>query len=188
MSTAALAYTHAEATARQTFLALMWAFSYPGRVRCLPNSRLDEDDFTLIGRTLLDLETSYFCPDEALAAQLARCGAKALAASAAAYVFLPHLDEAALALIPHVKIGTHALPDESATLIIGGDFDAPDAPECICRGPGIEDQVRLRIGGVPPAFWELRRQTICYPLGFDVFFVHRGRVVGCPRTTQVEVA
>ncbi|MFC1464746.1 MAG: phosphonate C-P lyase system protein PhnH [Candidatus Brachytrichaceae bacterium NZ_4S206] len=187
MSTASLAYTQAEATARQAFLALMWAFSYPGRVRRLPQSFLDEDDFTLIGRTLLDIETSYFCPDGALAARLARCGAKALAVSAAAYVFLPRLDEAALALIPHVKTGTHALPDESATLVIGGDLDAPDALECVCRGPGIEDRVRLRIGGVPPAFWALRRQMIHYPLGFDVFFVHRGRVVGFPRTTQVEV-
>mgnify|MGYP000445213023 CR=1 FL=1 len=52
----------------------------------------------------------------------------------------------------------------------------------------IEGQVRVRIGGVPLAFWELRRQMIRYPLGFDAFFVHRGRVVGFPRTTQAEVA
>ncbi|BCX03801.1 MAG: hypothetical protein KatS3mg053_1739 [Candidatus Roseilinea sp.] len=188
MSTAVPAYTQTEAIARQTFLALMWAFSYPGRVRLLPPSGFDEDDFTLIGRTLLDLETSYFCPDEALAARLARCGAKALAVSSAAYIFLPCLDEVALTLIPDIKVGTYALPDESATLVIGCDLDAPDAPECICRGPGIADQVRLRIGGVPPAFWELRRQMIRYPLGFDAFFVHSGRVVGLPCTTQVEVA
>ncbi|MCL6509967.1 MAG: phosphonate C-P lyase system protein PhnH [Anaerolineae bacterium] len=181
-------YSHAEAIARQAFLALMWALSYPGRVRQLPPSRFDEDDFMLFGRALLDPETSYFCPDGSLAARLARHGAKSRSVASAAYVFLPRLDEAALALVSEVRLGTHALPDEGATLIVGCDLDAADAPEIVCSGPGIEGQVRVRIGSVPLAFWELRRQMIRYPLGFDAFFVHRGRVVGFPRTTQAEVA
>lgn len=170
----------AEALSRDTYLALMWALSYPGQAHALPAG---EDAFISIGRTLLDLETSFYCADETLAAALRETGARFKPLHEAAYVFMPHtLDMPAL---DQLQLGTHAYPDTGATLIAGCNFDAGDASITTWRGPGIASPRRVLLGNVPPTFWSLRSEMIHYPLGFDVFFVSKSCVMGLPRTTQV---
>lgn len=177
--------SEAEAVSQHTHLALMWSLSYPGRIHRLPRAAGAHGGLMTIAEALLDLETSTFTPDAGLARHLAQTGARQLAIGSAAYIFLPELDEAALALVAQVNLGTHAFPDEGATVICGCAIDARDAPAHGLRGPGVDGQRTVQLGRVPEAFWGLRASLIRYPLGFDVFFVDDDRVIGLPRTTEV---
>lgn len=182
--TAEILQPASEALTQRAYLALQWALSYPGRAHQLPVAFDGADDFMVIARTLLDLETSTFTNDDALARQLAQTGAKWRDVASAAYVFLPLLDDAALGLIEQMSVGTYAYPDEGATLICGCVLNSPDGDALTLSGPGVDGSQTVRLGGVPRAFWDLRR-LIRYPLGFDAFFVDRGHVIGLPRTSEV---
>ncbi len=180
------AYSAEEARMRETFLALMWSFSYPGRVHHLPTAAADA--FAAIADTLLDLETSYFCPDAALAVTLAGTGARSLPPEQAAYHFYPALDHAALAFITRANVGTLTYPDQGATLIIGAALNS--GPVYPLQGPGIApDRVQtLQVGGMDAAwaaFWKARSAANRYPLGWDIYLVDGSQVVGLPRTTHL---
>ena len=185
-------YTPDEQSTRETFLALMWALSYPGQLRKLPPNtdaqmRVPTEaqlSLTLIGEALLDLESSYYTPDTALANVLGRTGARAFSADNAAYHFYPTLDDAALTGIGNASVGTMLRPDESATIIVGCAFASGSVLRW--RGPGVRGDAVVRLGGVPARFWALRNRAIRYPLGWDVYFVDGNRVIGLPRTTVVE--
>jgi alpha-D-ribose 1-methylphosphonate 5-triphosphate synthase subunit PhnH len=172
-------YTTSEAQSRETFLALMWALSYPGRTQMLPNQG---EPFTLIGETLLDLETSFFTSDAQLKVRLAQTGARLLAPERAAYHFYPTLNDAALATIASASIGTLSYPDQAATLIIGARFENGTALNL--TGPGINGSISIQIDGIPASFWTLRGRA-AFPLGWDAFFVDRLAVLGLPRSTKV---
>ena len=88
-------YTADEARDRETFLALMWSLSYPGRIQALPGAANTYDSFVHIGQALLDLESSFYTPDAALASALGATGARALPPTDAAYHFYPALTDAA---------------------------------------------------------------------------------------------
>jgi alpha-D-ribose 1-methylphosphonate 5-triphosphate synthase subunit PhnH len=171
-----------EARTRETYTALMWSFAYPGRAHSLPSS---DNGFVLIARTLLDLETSFFCTDLALSAHIAETGAQALPIDQAAYVFVPNPNDITIELLRRVNVGSHLYPDNSACLLVAANFD--DGYIRTWRGPGIEYPRRVMLGGVPQSFWALRSELNVYPRGVDVLFVDRGRVMGLPRTTLVEV-
>lgn len=175
-----ISQTPADALSREAFLALMWALSYPGQAHPLPAS---ENDFVVIGNALLDLETSYFCKDTKLAAQLAETGARFKPAHEAAYVFLPHMQS--LDEMADVRVGDHAYPDSGATLIIGCDFDVSNGSITTWSGPGLAAPRRVLVGELPAGLWLMRERLIRYPLGFDIFFVGNGSVMGLPRTTVV---
>ncbi|MDX2139586.1 MAG: phosphonate C-P lyase system protein PhnH [Chloroflexota bacterium] len=174
-------YTADEARDRETFLALMWALSYPGRVHALPQG---VDSMPQIGDALLDLETTFYTPDAAIADQLLRTGARALPPAEAAYHFYPSLDDAALGSLAEASRGTMLRPDEGATLIIGCAFASGSV--FTLTGPGIKDTQNVRLGGIPARFWSLRKQAIRYPMGWDVYLVDGRDVIGLPRTTMIE--
>lgn len=175
------AYTTAEAQSRETFLGLMWAFSYPGRVHQLPEGG---EPFALIADTLLDLETSFFTPDIRTQTMLVRTGAHARTASEAAYHFYPQMTDATLADVKQANIGTLLYPDTGATLIIACEIGA--GGEFVLNGPGVNGQQAVQVGGLPDAFWEMRDTACRYPLGWDVLLVDRRQVVGLPRSTRME--
>jgi alpha-D-ribose 1-methylphosphonate 5-triphosphate synthase subunit PhnH len=175
-------YTSDEARDRETFLALMWALSYPGDLRHLPIQT--DNPMVSIGRSLLDLETSFYTPDADLVAEFGRTGARALQPDEAAYHFYPTFQPAALDTIAQARIGTMLRPDESATLVIGCAFASGGVFRW--KGPGIHGLHEVRLGGIPARFWSLRSQMLRFPLGWDVFFIDGGQVVGLPRTTFVE--
>lgn len=175
------AYTTAEAQSRETFLGLMWALSYPGRVHTLPDAA---EPFSMIADTLLDLETSFFTPDATTQLMLTRTGAHARTADEAAYHFYPQMTDATLVDIRQASAGTMLYPDTAATFIIGCEIGS--GAEFVLSGPGVNGQQAIQIGGLPDAFWELRETACKYPLGWDVFFVDGRRVIGLPRSTRME--
>ena len=178
-------YTPEEARQRETFLALMWALSYPGRIHTLPEVRSPLVDptlnsFGLIAEALLDLETSYYTPDADLRAALQATGARALPPEEAAYHFYPAWDETGLA---QANIGTLLRPDEGATLILAGSVAGGRSRTW--RGPGINGGIESHLN-LPDSFWALRAVRLRYPLGWDVYVVDGVQVIGLPRSTQVE--
>lgn len=177
------AYTPEEANTRQTFLALMWSLSYPGRVYELPAAGMEA--FHAVADTLLDLETSYFCPQDELAGYLARSGARALPAADASYHFYPQVTVELLPVIETASIGTLLYPDHSATLLLGCTLGAGLVFEL--TGPGISPvgPPTIQVDGLPDAFWELRAKANRYPRGWDVYLIAGNQIIGLPRTTQI---
>lgn len=173
----------AEARTQQTFTALMWALSYPGRCYTLPAAGLAA--FAALGEALIDLETSFYCADSELGWLLAGNGARQRPPDQAMYQFYPQLDPAALVALAQAPVGSYSYPDESATLLVGCTLG--DGQGLRLRGPGIPELSSLQVGGIAAAFWALREQACRYPLGWDVFLVAGDQVVGLPRTTQIEV-
>lgn len=171
-------YTLYEARTRSTFLALMWAFSYPGRIQTLPAG----DSFEAIAMALLDLETSLFTPDGSLAAHLATTGARALTPERAAYHFYPELTTDALRDIERANPGTMLYPDDGATLIIGAQLGS--GTTLTLTGPGIPKQQVVQVGGIPSEFWALRSQWH-FPMGWDIYLIDGVQALGLPRSTKV---
>lgn len=174
--------TPAEQRDRETFLALMWALSYPGSLYTLPAA---DAPLALIAAALLDLETSFFTPDPAWQTRLAQTGARALPPERAAYHFYPALTPADMPQVAAASPGSMLYPDRAATLVIGCALD-DSGPAFTLRGPGINGARTARLGGLPPDFWAQRRRAARYPLGWDVLLIDGLRVLGLPRTTAVE--
>lgn len=183
----AVQLTESEIRAHDTFEALMWALSRPGRPRTLPKTARPGvlGGMGLIGEALLDLETCFWTPDPELAQDLARSGARQLSPDLAGYVFLPVVDEAGLAVVSAASVGTMAAPDEAATLVLGCLLGA--GVTLRLHGPGVDGQAYVALSGIPQRFWSLRRQRRRYPLGWDILLVDCRRVVGLPRSTEIEV-
>lgn len=175
-------YGPAEQRTRETFLALMDAFSYPGRTFSLPAG----DPFALIAETLIDLETSAYAADAGLTALLASTGSRVLPAESAAYHLYPSADETALTGIAAASVGTLTYPDHAATVVIGGCTFGSGAVVTM-TGPGIKDRTTVQVAGLPARFWTLRASRVRFPLGWDVYLLDGSQVIGLPRSTQVVV-
>ncbi|MFN8529820.1 MAG: phosphonate C-P lyase system protein PhnH [Anaerolineae bacterium] len=173
-------YTPSEALARETFLALMWSLSYPGRIHTLPDSG---PPFESIAHALLDLETTFYTPEAALANVLAHNGARAFPPETAAYHFYPAVTD--LASIRAASVGTLLYPDRSATLFVDCTLNADDGDLFILTGPGINGETRVRVAGLPREFWAIREQRCRFPLGWDVYLIDQSRVIGLPRSTKM---
>jgi len=190
--TGTLLYTSTEARAHKTFLALMWALSYPGRLRSLAAA----DPLTMlatIGEALLDRETTYYTPDVALAARLTALGARSAEPDTALYHFYPDMAHA-IDTIAQATVGDALYPDQAATVFIVGGVGQPSestqpprgAVVLTLQGPGINGTQDVWIDGVPESLWTLRNRRIAFPLGWDMFIVDLlGQVVGVPRSTQI---
>ncbi|MCA9886813.1 MAG: phosphonate C-P lyase system protein PhnH [Anaerolineae bacterium] len=178
------AYTQEEQLARATFLALMWSLSYPGRIYELPEG---SNPLHVIADTLLDLETTFYTPDGELAHYLGRNNAREVAVERADYHFYPQLTNDLLATVQQANIGTLLYPDQGATLIIGCSLDGDTSLSL--SGPGIPPAQpnKIRVGGIPNAFWDLRDNANRYPRGWDVYLVDESRIIGLPRTTIITV-
>lgn len=177
--------TRAEIRTRSTFLGLMWALSHPGRRQPLTDAVTDPTvALQVIGETLLDLETTFYTPDVSLAYALLQTTARADSPESAAYHFYPHVDAQTLRVIAQAPVGDMLYPDRAATLVLACRLGS--GPEFRLKGPGIASSTLVRIDDVPAEFWDLRARSLRYPLGWDVFLVSEGEVIGIPRTTIVE--
>ena len=172
-----------EGRTQQTFAALMWALSYPGRPQTLAGTGLAR--FELIAEALIDLETSYYTADQELAQRLRFTGARAYPPATAQYQFYPVLTSSDLDSVADAPVGTYAYPDEGATIVVG--CTAGEGDMVSLSGPGIQHPLRLQVAGLPSRFWHVREQAIRYPLGWDIFLVTADSVIGVPRSTIVEV-
>ncbi|MCA9895218.1 MAG: phosphonate C-P lyase system protein PhnH, partial [Anaerolineae bacterium] len=72
-------------------------------------------------------------------------------------------------------------------LIIGCSLDGDTSLSL--SGPGIPPAQpnKIRVGGIPNAFWDLRDNANRYPRGWDVYLVDESRIIGLPRTTIITV-
>ena len=82
--------------------------------------------------------------------------------------------------------GTAEYPERSATLIVQVQSLLGGTGRRL-RGPGIADEARLEVAGVPDAFWTwMAANHALFPCGVDVV-LSAGRVIAAlPRTTKVE--
>lgn len=178
--------SEAEARNRQTFLALMWSLSHPGRIHEFDASQKHlPDNLAAIGDCLLDLETTFFTPDPLLARRLEQTTARPAPAEEAAYHFYPQVRGQDLDAIKRAPVGDMLYPDRAATLILGCSL--AQGMELMLSGPGIKTQKSIRVHYLPTDLWALRKQTLRYPIGWDMFLVDKNRVMGIPRTTLIEV-
>jgi alpha-D-ribose 1-methylphosphonate 5-triphosphate synthase subunit PhnH len=172
-----------ERRTQEIFTALMWALSYPGRPQPLAGTALGR--FESIAEALIDLETSYYTPDQELAQRLRFTGARAYPPETAQYQFYPIPTPSDLGCLGVAPVGTYAYPDEGATIVVG--CMAGEGETVSLSGPGIPHSWGLQIAGLPSGFWHVREQAIRYPLGWDLFLVTADSVIGVPRSTIVEV-
>jgi alpha-D-ribose 1-methylphosphonate 5-triphosphate synthase subunit PhnH len=177
------AFTTSEARNRETFLALMWTFSYPGRVHPLPEGH---DPFEQVAETLLDLETSFYSIDMPLLEKIVRTSARPAPIHQAEYIFFPRLTKGDLDNIACAKVGTMHRPDEAATLILGAEFGT--GTRLSLKGPGIKGELSIQVGGIPAPFWTLHQRTRRFPLGWDIYLIDLisgVNLIGIPRSTEV---
>jgi alpha-D-ribose 1-methylphosphonate 5-triphosphate synthase subunit PhnH len=175
--------TPAELRQHAAFSAMLWASSYPGRPQRLPATGLEA--FVSVAEALVDLETSFFTPDAALAAALLRTGGRARDAASAAYQFFPRLAAAELPLLGQAPVGTYADPDQGATLVLGCTLGTGQT--LALRGPGVQGRFELRVGGLPEQLWRMRVAAGPFPLGWDLLLIDGDQLVGLPRSVAVEV-
>lgn len=167
-----------EACTQEVFTALLWALSRPGEVQTIPAG---DDAIALIGETLLDLETSFYTPDETLKARLVLTGAPHVSAAEAEYLFFPVWDDHAREVVKQARRGDALYPDRAATLIVPAGFMGEAQP---WHGPGIDGERNVTVT-LPEGFETLRDKAMNYPLGWDALLVGPSGVIGLPRTTTI---
>lgn len=83
-------------------------------------------------------------------------------------------------------IGTDTYPDRAATLVI----EVPSlegGPVCTWRGPGIDGEVRVTLGGLGADFWlAWAANNALFPCGVDLVFTSGPRLLSLPRSVAVE--
>jgi alpha-D-ribose 1-methylphosphonate 5-triphosphate synthase subunit PhnH len=175
-----------EAKTNASFEAVMWAFSYPGRLHNLPLEP-HENAFARIADSLLDAETRAHSSEANFEHHLRATGAKIKPLHQAEYVFLPdgfsigHVDVVALEV---AQIGSMLVPEAAAMLILAATIGA--GLRLRLSGPGVPDSLEVNLD-LPLEFLMLRERVLAYPIGWDVLLVDGPSIVGLPRTTRIEV-
>jgi alpha-D-ribose 1-methylphosphonate 5-triphosphate synthase subunit PhnH len=177
--------------AQAGFRAVLDAMARPGQVGQMPAafpaaSPLDSAA-TAIALTLCDMDTPVWF-DEASAAAAGylafHCGAP-LAKTPAEARFAFVTDATTLPPLHTFALGTDEYPERSATLVIevAGLVEGSGA---MLRGPGIRDDKRVSVSGLPTRFWTERALLAeLFPRGLDVLFVSGIRLVALPRSTHI---
>ena len=178
------------------FRALLAALSEPGTLQQVASEITPPEGLATATATALltlaDYETPVWLPE---ALRNGPAGAWLRFHCAAALVDSPA--EAAFAVIDGTasepklsafNLGTDQFPDRSTTVIVqvtgleGGTTLA-------LAGPGIPGTRTTAPQGLRSGFTdELRENGALYPLGVDVLLAHGERLIGLPRSTQVEEA
>jgi len=161
------------------FEALMWAFARPGTVQALPEAGPD-----CLLLALVDRECRVFADTPRLASLARRTGAALVPAAEAGHAFLSG-PERALQVLAALPAGSPLYPDRGATLVLPATIGAGRSLRL--RGPGIEAEAALSLGGLPDGFFALRESRNRYPEGVDIAFIDGARLVALPRSTMLEV-
>ena len=168
----------AEVQANTSFAALLWATSRPGIPQVLPS----RDEVPVI-EALLDHECKAYAADPILMPELLRVGAQISEIDEADYVFLGELRS--LDPLQEVRTGSDLYPDKAALVIARARIGS--GQELRLTGPGVDNEVTLRISGLPDGFWQQRNVLMRYPKGFDLILLDGVNVIAVPRSTIVEV-
>ncbi len=125
--------------------------------------------------------------DAALAAALRFHTGAPLAQGADDAAFVYVHDAAALPPLEQFAHGTPEAPEHSATVLVRVDALTGGAP-LVLRGPGIESTCTIAPIGLPERFWQERAALApLFPCGVDFYLVCGARLIGLPRTVQVEM-
>lgn len=176
---------------QRVFRLVLDAMARPGRSVALdldldPPAPLDPMT-AAVCLALVDFETSLWLDVPGAAADYLHfhCGCP-MAAHPGEAAFAVITDAAAMPELHAFSQGSDEAPETSATLLIQAQGLA-EGEGLRLTGPGIENEVRIRIDGLPSGFWDRWADNhALFPRGVDALIVADGRVVGLPRTTRVE--
>jgi alpha-D-ribose 1-methylphosphonate 5-triphosphate synthase subunit PhnH len=181
--------------AQACFRAVLDAMAHPGRVTLLPNSLAGLSHTPLgpaaisIALTLCDIDTPIWL-DQASAAAAGylafHCGAPfANTPDQARFAFIA--DAAALPPLDAFALGSDESPERSTTPVIEVSGLINNSGMSL-RGPGICDEVRLGVTGLPTRFWAERVALAeLFPRGLDILFVSGDKLAALPRSTRIEL-
>jgi len=140
--------------------------------------------------TLADYETPIWLPaglrDGPAGAWLRfHCGA-AIVAEPGRAAFAVLDGTAAAPKLSAFNAGDDAFPDRSTTVFV--QCAALDGGQAVTlAGPGIKGRRGIAPAGLRAGFWEeVAGNAALYPLGVDLVLIHGARLLGLPRSTQVE--
>ena len=179
--------------AQASFRAVLEAMAHPGKIVSLPISPMGVPPEPLckgsaaIALTLCDSDTSIWLdaasPDAANYLAF-HCGALIAAAPGnALFVFVSDAD--ALPPLHTFALGSDEHPERSTTLVIRV-AGLRNGDGVRLRGPGIRDDIRLDVAGLPRRFWAERAAlNELFPRGLDILFVSQHSLSALPRATRI---
>jgi alpha-D-ribose 1-methylphosphonate 5-triphosphate synthase subunit PhnH len=179
---------------QKVFRKTVEAFSYPGRVIDL-SPQADRLDFESVncpkamlalGWMLLDADTTFSCREAEAARLLSLLSfARQRPCAEAQFVFTDGLAPEFLGDLEAAMAGDLIDPHQSATVIAAAGLDG-EGREYLLEGPGIESELRCRIG-LAEGWRELRAERNReFPMGVDLILVDgQNRLMALPRTTLV---
>ena len=178
---------------QQAFRVLLQALSHPGEIYLLSPGDPGQG-LPLLLQTLLDHEVGFAVigPDGESCAGLVREWTKAPLTEVPGADFIIVTDGNSRGGLLQAKRGTLEYPDQGATIIylvesLGAGVNA--GSQISLQGPGINEEMQTNISGLAAAeIFDLKKINQEFPLGVDCFFLDTaGRVMGLPRSTQLEV-
>ncbi len=178
--------------AQHIFRVLLTALSRPGTAQVLPVLPAAPSPLypatSAVLQTLIDFETPLWLQSSTkeLSAWLRfHCSVPLVATPEnAAFAVIDRPLE--MPPLPVFSQGLPEYPDRSAMVILQVNGFAHDGLRL--SGPGIENEHRLGIDGLPSGFWRAWRDSQAMaPLGVDLLFVTSDHVLGLPRSTHVEI-
>jgi len=188
-------FSDAVEQSQQTFRAVLQALSTPGSViTCAPMEQAPRGLGIAVAAALLtlaDLDTPVWIGPGFDATAVSRwlqfhTGAPlATRPDAAAFVLLEA--RAAYPALEALAFGSDEAPEGGATVLIQSDaLDGPPAMQW--RGPGIRDVVAVKGLGLGMAFWRARQALEpLFPRGIDLLIGCGPLLLGCPRSTRIEI-
>lgn len=194
MRAIAHAFSDPVAESQSVFRAVMHAMARPGTIQTLPANLAPPAPLprglAAVALALADFETPVW-----LDARLVRAPAVAewlrfhtgapVVADAARASFALVGDAAEIPPFESFAQGTMEYPDRSATLVVGVDSFAGDAPLTLA-GPGIAETVAFSMSPRPADFADrLAANRALFPRGIDLVFVTGDSVAALPRSVRV---
>jgi alpha-D-ribose 1-methylphosphonate 5-triphosphate synthase subunit PhnH len=189
--------------AQRVFRGLLDATARPGRIATLPGDAIAGLDAAALSPAayavllaLLDAETSAWLDGMtagALDPLRFHTGMRAARSESDAAFVAVDAEHAAPSLWSRLASGTDERPQDGATLLVDvsslhAGRAGPGESALVLRGPGIESEHRLAVGGLDARFWAARAALApAFPRGVDLVLACGARLAALPRTTRVAV-
>lgn len=180
--------------AQSAFRAALDAMSYPGRIHTVPTALETPEPLGCAAGTLalalFDFDTivwldAPFGTSPVPGYLRFHCGCP-IAEDMRGAKFALIADAAAMPRLERFDIGEDRYPDRSATLIVAIP-SLTEGPKTVWTGPGINGAIDVHIAGLPAGFWsQWADNRELYPQGIDIIFTSGNRLLGLPRTIDVE--
>jgi len=179
---------------QRIFRSVLEAISRPGRIVDVPSTIQPPAPLhpatAAVCLTLLDFDTPLWLDDAAARPEVIEwlkfhCSMPLVTEPAAAQ-FALIADVERMPALGAFNAGTAEHPERSATVIVQVWALIGGAGQRL-RGPGIADEVRLDVAGVPAPFWAwVSDNHALFPRGVDLFMSAGQVIAALPRATRVE--